>query len=130
MLEQLALRGVPFGPQRAAPYAGRLHGVVRRDEPERLLDALLCAAAIEARSCERLGLLAGAVEGGPLTALLRGLLAAEARHHRLYVELAEALFPREVVRARLAEVLAHEAEAIAGAPAGLARLHAGPFAGA
>jgi tRNA-(ms[2]io[6]A)-hydroxylase len=127
VLAQLERRGLRFGPQRAAPYAGLLHRVVRRDEPARRLDLLLCAAAIEARSCERLGLLAGAVDDAPLRALLEGLLAAEARHHRLYVELAEATYPRAVVRARLAEVLAREAEAIAAAPPGLARLHAGPF---
>ena len=127
VLEQLARRGVRFGPQRAAPYAGRLHGTVRPREPERLLDLLLCAAVIEARSCERLGLLAGAVDDPPLRALLEGLLAAEARHHRLYVELAESLQPRAVVRARLEEVLAWEAEAIAAAPPALARLHAGPL---
>jgi tRNA-(ms[2]io[6]A)-hydroxylase len=103
---------------------------VRRHEPERLLDLLLCAAAIEARSCERLGLLAGAVDDGPLRSLLGGLLAAEARHHRLYVELAESLYPRAVVRARLVELLACEAEAIAAAPPALARLHAGPLVGA
>jgi tRNA-(ms[2]io[6]A)-hydroxylase len=130
VLAQLARRGVPFGPQRASPYAGRLHRAVRSQEPGRLLDLLLCAAAIEARSCERLGLLAGAVEDPPLRALLRGLLAAEARHHRLYVELAESSFPPGEVRARLAEVLAREAEAIAAAPAALPRLHAGPLAGA
>jgi tRNA-(ms[2]io[6]A)-hydroxylase len=129
VLEQLARRGVAFGPQRASPYAGRLHGAVRRREPERLLDLLLCAAAIEARSCERLGLLAEAVDDEPLRALLRGLLAAEARHHRLYVELAESLFPKGTVRARLAQVLVCEAEAIAAAPAALPRLHAGPLAG-
>jgi tRNA 2-(methylsulfanyl)-N6-isopentenyladenosine37 hydroxylase len=130
VLAQLARRGVPFGPQRPAPYAGRLHAFVRRREPERLLDLLLCAAAIEARSCERLGLLAGAVDDAPLRGLFEGLLAAEARHHRLYVELAESLHPRAAVRARLAEVLACEAEAVAAAPPALARLHAGPLGGA
>lgn len=130
VLEQLARRGVPFGPQRPSPYAGQLHRGVRRDEPGRLLDLLLCAAVIEARSCERLGLFADAVDDEALRALLRGLLAAEARHYRLYVELAEACFPRDAVQGRLAEVVACEAEAIASAPPALARLHAGPFAGA
>jgi len=130
VLAQLARRRVPFGPQRAAPYAGRLHRVVRPRDPERLLDLLLCAAAIEARSCERLALLAAALDDAALRALLEGLLAAEARHHRLYVELAEACFPRAAVRARLAEVLAREAEAIAAAPPALARIHAGPLRGA
>ena len=129
VMGELAARGIPFTPQRPAPYAGRLHTLVRRDEPGRLLDLLLCAAAIEARSCERLGLLRDALDGDErLRALLGELLAAEARHHRLYLELAESVFARETVRERLAEVLAHEAAVIAEAPAGLARLHAGPLA--
>jgi tRNA-(ms[2]io[6]A)-hydroxylase len=129
VLAELGRRGLAFGRQRPAPYAGRLHAFVRRDEPGRLLDLLLCCAAIEARSCERLALLGEAVGDPGLRALYRGLLAAEARHHRLYVELAECEFGRAAVRARLDEVLAHEARAVTEAPAALARLHAGPVSG-
>jgi tRNA 2-(methylsulfanyl)-N6-isopentenyladenosine37 hydroxylase len=127
VLEALGRRGVPFARQRPAPYAGRLHGAVRREEPDRLLDLLLACGAIEARSCERLGLLRDAVGDPELRALYGELLAAEARHHRLYVDLACELFERDAVRARLAEVLAHEARAVAEAPASLPRLHAGPL---
>ncbi|HSJ97887.1 MAG TPA: tRNA isopentenyl-2-thiomethyl-A-37 hydroxylase MiaE, partial [Myxococcota bacterium] len=77
VLAHLDRRGVRFRPQRPAPYAGRLHAAVRPDEPGRLLDTLLVAALIEARSCERLGLLAEALPGvdAALAALYRGLLA-------------------------------------------------------
>jgi tRNA 2-(methylsulfanyl)-N6-isopentenyladenosine37 hydroxylase len=129
VLAELARRGIPFQRQRPSPYAGRLHAIVRREEPARLLDLLLCCAAIEARSCERLALLRDALDDAPLAALLSGLLAAEARHHRLYVELAEELFAKREVKARLAEVLAHEARVLAEAPAALARLHSGPGTG-
>jgi tRNA-(ms[2]io[6]A)-hydroxylase len=127
VLGALARRGVPFARQRPAPYAGRLHAAVRRDEPDRLLDLLLACGAIEARSCERLGLLRDAVGDPELRALYGELLAAEARHHRLYVDLACELFDETVVRARLEEMLAHEARAVAEAPASLPRLHAGPL---
>lgn len=124
VLAQLDRRGVPFRPQRPGPYAGRLHAVVRVTEPERLLDMLLVAALIEARSCERLGLLAEALPGvdDALARLYRSLLAAEARHHGEYVALALELFPEAQVRARLATLADHEAAALtAGAPA--PRLH-------
>jgi tRNA-(ms[2]io[6]A)-hydroxylase len=124
VLAHLDRRGVRFRPQRPGPYAGRLHAAVRPDEPERLLDTLLVAALIEARSCERLGLLAEALPGvdAALAALYRGLLAAEARHHGEYVALALALFPEDAVRGRLAALAACEAAALAaGAPA--PRLH-------
>jgi tRNA-(ms[2]io[6]A)-hydroxylase len=127
VLGELARRGIAFGRQRPAPYAGRLHAFVRREEPGRLLDWLLSCAAIEARSCERLGLLREALDDAPLRALYAELLAAEARHHRLYVDLAGTLFDADAVRARMREVLAHEAKVLREAPASLARLHAGPL---
>jgi tRNA-(ms[2]io[6]A)-hydroxylase len=124
VLAALAQRGVALRHQPAAPYAAGLHAAVRRGEPERLLDTLLCCALIEARSCERLGLLAdGVADADPaLAALWRGLLASEARHHRAYLDLACAVAPESAVRARLAELAAHEARVLAAAPP-WARLH-------
>ncbi len=118
VLRRLAERGLRFGRRRATPYAGRLHEVVRADEPARLLDRLLCAAVIEARSCERFGLLADALAAREpaLAAFYRGLLEAEARHHGVYLRLAEAVAPTEDVEHRLAAVTAHEAAVLASAP--------------
>jgi len=115
VLGQLARRGIAFGRQRAGGYAGRLHRVVRAAEPARRLDTLLVAALIEARSCERFTLLAGALRGvdDELAAFYAGLLAAEARHHGAYVQLAIAGFPEDEVRARLDAVAAHEAAVLA-----------------
>jgi tRNA-(ms[2]io[6]A)-hydroxylase len=126
VLAALARRGVAFGRQRPSPYAGKLHAVVRAAEPDRLLDLLLCCAAIEARSCERLALLRDAAPDAELRSLYGSLLAAEARHHRLYADLAAEIFPERTVRERLREVLAHEAQVVADSPATLARLHSGP----
>jgi tRNA-(ms[2]io[6]A)-hydroxylase len=129
VLATLARRGVTFGRQRPSPYAGKLHAVVRTEEPARLLDLLLCCAAIEARSCERLTLLRDAVAEPELRGLYGSLLAAEARHHRLYADLAAGIYPEAEVRERLREILAHEAKVIAESPPTLARLHSGPGAG-
>jgi tRNA-(ms[2]io[6]A)-hydroxylase len=116
VLAQLERRGVDYGRQRPSPYAGLLQGAVRSFEPARLLDTLLVSALIEARSCERFGLLAEAVDDPELAALYRGLLASEARHHALYVELAERVQGRPEVRERLAELAEHEAQVVAEAP--------------
>jgi tRNA-(ms[2]io[6]A)-hydroxylase len=129
VLAELARLDIAFARQRPGPYAGRLHQAARSAEPGRLLDLLLCCAAIEARSCERLTLLSNELDDGPLRTLYRGLLAAEARHHALYVELATELYDEREVRERLEHVMAREADAIGAAPAGLARLHSGPLAG-
>jgi tRNA-(ms[2]io[6]A)-hydroxylase len=116
-LGHLARRGVAFRRQRPGRYAGRLHRIVRTAEGDALLDVLLVAAVIEARSCERLGLLGAAL--APVDAALASwygsLLASEARHHGEYVELAERCFPDRDVRGRLAEIAAHEASVLAGA---------------
>ncbi len=116
VLEQLARRGVDYGRQRPSPYAGQLQSAVRSFEPARLVDTLLVSALIEARSCERFGLLADAVDDPELAALYRGLLASEARHHALYVELAERVQSRPEVRERLAELAEREAQVVAEAP--------------
>lgn len=123
VLGELARRGLAFGRHRPSPYAGRLRAAVRREEPGRLVDTLLCSALIEARSCERLGLLAEALEDEPrLAAFYRELRSAEARHHRVYVELACAVAPGAHVRSRLAELAAHEAAVLERAPTA-PRLH-------
>jgi len=124
VLAELAKRGLVFRRQRASAYAGRLRSASAAREPARLVDALLCAALIEARSCERLGLLADALAEPALAAFYRALHAAEARHHALYVELACQVAPQAEVVARLAELAVHEARVLAELPA-LPRLHAG-----
>jgi len=115
VLRHLARRGVAFARQKPGRYAGRLHAAVRGDHA--LLDTLLVAAVIEARSCERLGLLAAAIApiDPELAAYYDSLLASEARHHGAYVELAEACHPAAVVRERLAAIAAHEASIVSSA---------------
>lgn len=56
--QQLQLRGIPLGPLAAPPYGAALNRLIARQEPQRLLDTLLVCALIEARSHERLNLLA------------------------------------------------------------------------
>jgi tRNA-(ms[2]io[6]A)-hydroxylase len=76
-------------PQRLAPgrYAERLRRLVSKTEPAREVDLMLCGAFIEARSCERFAALGEHIDG-PLGELFGGLHAAEARHQRVYLELA------------------------------------------
>ena len=122
VLGHLRARGIPFRRQVPSPYAAELMRAVRPAEPARLLDTLLCMALVEARSCERMKLLADALADPALAALYRGLLASEARHHQAYVDLAARFFPDIEVRARLRDLAAHEAAVLAAAPA-LPRLH-------
>lgn len=126
VLALLPARGLALQRLEPAPYAGRLHAAVRKDEPQRLLDTLLCCALIEARSCERMKILAdglAAAGEGELAAFYRSLLASEARHFSTYTDLAAARFGRAETMARLDALAAHEA-AVLATPGPEPRLHA------
>jgi tRNA 2-(methylsulfanyl)-N6-isopentenyladenosine37 hydroxylase len=109
----LAARGVALGPPPVDAYAAALrraaHVLPRRPSVTGLVDRLLVAAVIEARSCERFQLLAEEArerDGRELHALWQELLAAEARHYRTFVDLAvqAAGGDRATVVARLDEL--------------------------
>ena len=115
VLGVLERRGIPLRRMRASSYAGRLHREVRAGEPERLLDTLLVAALIEARSCERMQCFAAglAARDSELAAFYETLLSSEARHHGVYVQLAERVAGRSRARSRLRELAAREAALMA-----------------
>ena len=123
VLALLSKRGVRMDSLPPADYQKQLHLHVRKQMPDKLVDLLLVAALIEARSCERFKLLAERHPDVELRTAFRGLLEAEARHHALFVRLAEGVAPRDEVRARLA-VLAEAERQVIEAQAPLARLHA------
>ncbi|MEZ4366408.1 MAG: tRNA isopentenyl-2-thiomethyl-A-37 hydroxylase MiaE [Kofleriaceae bacterium] len=107
-------------------YATALRALVRKGEPGRLLDRLLVFALIEARSAERLGLLADALAAQPevdarTASLYAALATAELRHRDTFLELAAEVAPDEA-GARAAELAAHEATILAGLPV-RARIH-------
>ncbi len=130
-LRLAAARDVAFVPQAPSPYAERQKRAVRRTMPERLVDELLVSALIEARSCERMRLLATAFAGrdDALAEFYADLVEAEARHEELYLDLAARLAGAGPARARYAELGAHEAAVLAALPFA-PRLHSGlPAAG-
>ncbi len=114
VLEELRARGGEYRRLKPSAYAGKLITEVRKPEPHKLLDTLLCCALIEARSCERMKLLATAFVGVDerLAVLYQGLLASEARHHSLYVDLALSVAPQSEVMSRLHELSTHESEVL------------------
>ncbi len=128
--EQVAklIRGMGVRPQRLAPgrYAERLRRLVAKAEPHREVDLMICGAFIEARSCERFAALAGPI-GAPLGDLFQGLHNAEARHYKVYLELARRAAKRAGValQARIEEFAALEAELITE-PDPVFRFHSGP----
>jgi tRNA-(ms[2]io[6]A)-hydroxylase len=113
VLDVLRRRGIPFRRLRPSRYGERLHALVSKQEPQRAVDRLLVAALIEARSCERFGLLRDRLDDAELAAFFGSLFESEARHHSTYVRFAELFAPADEVRSRLAELAQAEADIIA-----------------
>ncbi|MFQ3616353.1 MAG: tRNA isopentenyl-2-thiomethyl-A-37 hydroxylase MiaE [Cyanobacteriota bacterium] len=106
-------RGVALAPLSAPPYGAGLSAQIRRQEPHRMLDSLLVSALIEARSHERLGLLAQHCPDAELAQFYRGLMASEARHYGTYWTLAATYFDLDTVNQRLAELAEVESALLA-----------------
>jgi len=128
--EQVAklIQSLGVTPQRLAPgrYAERMRRLVAKTEPRREVDLMICGAFIEARSCERFAALSPAI-GAPLSDLFQGLHHAEARHYKVYLDLAGRAAKRAGValQARVEEFAALEAELITS-PDSVFRFHSGP----
>ncbi|MGC1306120.1 MAG: tRNA-(ms[2]io[6]A)-hydroxylase [Phormidesmis sp.] len=103
-------RGIPLQPVTPPPYGAGLKKLVRRNEPERMLDLLLVSALIEARSHERLGLLGEHCPDPQLAKFYRSLMASEARHYGSYWLLATTYFDIQRVKERLVELAQQESE--------------------
>lgn len=114
VLALLERRGIPLRPLAAPAYGALLSAQVRRGEPERMLDSFLVAGLIEARSHERMALLASHSPDPELQALYGDLIASEARHFGLYWVLCEERFGRATTMARLEELAASETAALTG----------------
>jgi tRNA-(ms[2]io[6]A)-hydroxylase len=111
VLDELKKRGLKLGRQRKDEYVGRLQIFCRKDgnKEERLVDKLLFAALIEARSCERFKLLSQGVSDAALRQFYKNLMVSEAGHYKMFLDLACSILPKEGVMQRWSEWLEFEA---------------------
>ena len=103
----------------APPYGASLASKIRKEEPLRMLDSFLVAGLIEARSHERMSLLATNSPDKELRDLYAHLLISEAKHFGIYWILAEKRFDRKRIISRLNQLALFESEI-------LSRLHPEP----
>jgi tRNA-(ms[2]io[6]A)-hydroxylase len=75
-----------------------------------LLDRLLIGGIIEARGCERFGMVADALPEGDLQNFYHTITQSEAKHYQLFIDLAHQYFAAEVVNERLDTLLDIEAK--------------------
>jgi tRNA-(ms[2]io[6]A)-hydroxylase len=94
------------------PYVQALHRLARPNEPARMLDLLLIAALVEARSCERFSMLSRHIPDPELQSFYASLLASEAGHYRTFFDIAREYYPEQEVRDRLEELATLEGEIV------------------
>jgi tRNA-(ms[2]io[6]A)-hydroxylase len=108
----LEARNIRFRRLKPSQYGRRLSELVSKQEPQRAVDRLLVAGLIEARSCERFGLLREKLADRELASFYDRLFESEARHHATYVSLAKQ-FADAAVEARLEALATAEAAILA-----------------
>jgi tRNA-(ms[2]io[6]A)-hydroxylase len=118
----LAQRGIAHRHLAGGRYAAGLHAVARRSEPDRLVDALIIGAFIEARSCERFLRLSPHLDR-ELADFYAGLCHSEARHFTHYLELAEQ-YASGPIAARIEAFATREAHLVS-TPDPVFRFHSG-----
>ncbi len=125
VLKELKKRNLKLGKQRNDVYVQQLikfqkKGGTREDQ---LLEKLLMAALIEARSCERFRLLSEGLEDENLRAFYHEFMISEAGHYVLFIELANTYIDKEKVKVRWQEWLNFEATVINGLKITGERIH-------
>jgi len=105
---------MPLGRQRKDEYVNQLQALIIQggSREHQLVERLLVAALIEARSCERFRLLSLDISDDELKEFYRKLMISEAGHFRLFLDLALEILPKEQVMARWEEYLESEAAII------------------
>lgn len=91
MVHDLILeRGLTLGRERKDPYVIQLRSFFPKggSRTDHLVHKLLCAALIEARSCERFRLLSEELDDPKLRKFYRKLMISEANHYTLFLKFA------------------------------------------
>ena len=122
VIKIMSLRGLQLGADTKDPYVNQLRKLTRKGSEAYMLDRLILGAVIEARGCERFGLVATALPEGDLKNFYQLIADSEAKHGSLFIDLAELYFPKHEVAQRLEQVLQEEAKIVQALPI-VAALH-------
>ena len=114
VLEKIKARGFTLGRERNDDYVGQLSKFIKRggSREGQIVDRLLFAAMIEARSCERFKMLSERIEDAELAEFYRELMISEAGHYTTFLKLARKYGGGLDVDARWQECLEFEADII------------------
>ena len=105
-------RGMVLGREQKNDYAIRLQKFFNKtkDRTEALIQRLLVAALIEARSCERFKVFSENMEDQELSKFYSNLMISEANHYTTFLKFAREYQDREIVDKKWNALLAFEAE--------------------
>jgi tRNA-(ms[2]io[6]A)-hydroxylase len=105
-------RGMVLGREQKNDYAIRLQKFFNKtkDRTDALIQRLLVAALIEARSCERFKVFSENMEDEELSKFYNNLMISEAGHYTTFLQFAREYQDREIVDKKWNDLLAFEAE--------------------
>jgi tRNA-(ms[2]io[6]A)-hydroxylase len=107
-------RGYTFGRTRKDDYVNELVNFIQKggNRDTLIIDKMLFAAMIEARSCERFKVLTENIQDDELREFYRELMISEANHYTTFIGFARQLGDPEMVNTRWEEWLEYEAKII------------------
>lgn len=109
-------RGLQLQADSKDAYVNEFRKAIRKGSDIYFLDRLLVGSIIEARGCERFGLIGQALPAGELKDFYIAIAASEDKHDSLFEDLAKLYFPAEQVDQRMDELLDIEAAIVAKLP--------------
>ena len=111
--EIIKKRGYEFGRERKDDYVNQLFKfIVQGSREDFIVDRMLFAAMIEARSCERFKVLTENIKDEELKTFYKELMISEANHYTTFIGFARQLGDPEKVNKRWEEWLEYEANII------------------
>lgn len=113
MVHQLMVkRGMVLGREQKNDYAIKLQKFFKKtgDRTEALIQRLLVAALIEARSCERFKVFSENMEDEQLRKFYKNLMISEANHYTIFLTFARKYQDREIVDEKWKALLKFESE--------------------
>lgn len=108
----MVARGMTLGREQKNDYAKHLHGYFPKthDRTDALIQRLLIAALIEARSCERFKVFSENIDDPELSAFYKDLMVSEANHYTVFLGFARQYQDKTIVNEKWEGLLAYEAD--------------------
>ena len=115
VMQKLKEYGYALGPQRPDEYVNKLNQFFPKggSKTDGLVNRLLVAALIEARSCERFRLLSEQLKDHNLAEFYRKLMISEAGHYTMFLKFARQYEDIDKVNKKWQALLTYEAEIMA-----------------